>query len=103
MHLLDRVRGLLRSSPTWVALRRAQKEGWLRTLRRLKLWRRILATPPVATAPRPAQGDLEVHLLCHRGDYLSALWALKSFYHYASVDFPLVIHWNGPAWSAAWR
>jgi hypothetical protein len=103
MRLLDRARGLLRSSPTWVALRRAQKEGWLRALRRLRLWRRILATPPVVTAPPRPQGDLEVHLLCHRGDYLSALWALKSFYRFAAVDFPLVLHWNGPPCVAAWH
>jgi hypothetical protein len=103
MGLLDRVRAFLRSCPTYVALRRAQKEGWLRTLRRLRLWRRILATAPVVTAPPHAQAGAEIHLLCHRGDYLCALWALKSFYHYAGVDFPLILHWNGCADLRAWR
>jgi hypothetical protein len=103
MRLLDRARAFLRSSPTWVALRRVQREGWLRTLRRLRLWRRVLASPPVTTASPQAQAAAEVHLLCHRGDYLCALWALKSFYHYAGVDFPLILHWNGDAHAKAWR
>jgi hypothetical protein len=38
----------------------------------------------------------EVHTLCYRRDYLPAIWALKTFYHHAKVDFPLVIHINGP-------
>jgi hypothetical protein len=38
---------------------------------------------------------VEVHLLCCEFDYLSAIWALKSFYDFARVRFPLAIHLQG--------
>jgi hypothetical protein len=86
----------LRSSPRWVAMRRWQREGFLRAFRRHQLWKRVLKTRPVRTAPR-SKIATEIHLLCHRLDYLSAIWALKTFYRTSSVDFPLVVHVNGNA------
>jgi hypothetical protein len=74
-----------------------QREGWVKAFRRLGLWRRVLATPPAATAPHGSRAAAEVHLLCCRWDYLPAVWALKTFYHHAGVDFPLAIHVNGTA------
>jgi hypothetical protein len=36
-------------------------------------------------------------LLCYRNDYLSAIWALKTFYRCAQVAMPLAIHVQGEA------
>jgi hypothetical protein len=88
------MRDWLRSNPAWVSFRRLQREGFLRAFRRWRAWSRILATRPVATSPG---GDTEVHLLCYRNDYLCALWALKSFYHFSGSALPLVIHTQGHA------
>jgi hypothetical protein len=94
--VLDRVRQAVRAVPAYVALRRWQREGFVRAFRRLRLWRRVLATPPVRTAPRSPVA-VEVHTLCYRLDYLAALWALKTFYRASGADFPLVIHVSGGA------
>jgi hypothetical protein len=77
-------------------MRRWQREGFVRAFRRHQLWKRVLKAKPIRTAPR-LNTATEVHLLCHRLDYLSALWALKTFYNASGVDFPLVIHVNGNA------
>ena len=97
MSLLEPVRASLRTSPTWVTLRRIQREGWIRALKRWQLWSRILDTPPIITQP-PTEGEaVEVHTLCYERDYLSAIWALKSFYHYSGATYPLVLHLQGHA------
>jgi hypothetical protein len=93
---LDRIRQAVRTVPAYVALRRWQREGFVRALRRARLWRRVLATPPVRTAPRSA-GAVEVHTLCYWLDHLAALWALKTFYRTSGAEFPLVIHVSGAA------
>jgi hypothetical protein len=85
----------LRKSSTWVALRRLQYEGIWRANRRWRLWSRILGTPPIITDPAGRKTAIEVHVLCYERDYLCALWALKSFYHFARVTYPLVIHVQG--------
>lgn len=36
-------------------------------------------------------------MLCCEFDYVSAIWALKSFYHFAHVRYPLAIHLQGRA------
>ena len=38
---------------------------------------------------------MEVHLLCHRGDYLCAIWALKTLCVTSGARWPLVIHVQG--------
>jgi hypothetical protein len=89
------LRSRLRRSPSWVTLRRLQREGGQKALRRWQLWSKILSTPPVVTE-RPEPGaPVEVHLLCYERDYLCAIWALKSFYHFAGVRYPLVVHTQG--------
>ena len=93
--LADRFRTSLRKSRSWVTFRRLQREGWANAWRRWALWRRILDTPPVVTDPAGAPARVEVHLLCSHLDYLCAIWTLKSFYHFARVSYPLVIHVNG--------
>jgi hypothetical protein len=85
----------LRKSSTWVALRQLQYEGMWRANRRWRLWSRILSTTPIITDPVGHGTPIEVHVLCYDRDYLCALWALKSFYHFARVTYPLVIHVQG--------
>jgi hypothetical protein len=46
------------------------------------------------------RSPIEVHLLCYWRDYLCAIWALKSFYHFADVRYPLAIHIQGYSTSA---
>jgi hypothetical protein len=84
----------LRRSSTWVAFRRLQYDGMWRTNRRWRLWSRILTTPPIITDP-VGTTPVELHVLCYERDYLCALWALKSFYHFAGVTCPLIIHVQG--------
>ena len=85
----------LRRSRSWVTVRRLGREGWWRALQRWRLWSEILKTPPVVTDAPGDTGTVEVHLLCREADYLCALWALKSFYRHADVEYPLVIHVQG--------
>jgi hypothetical protein len=79
----------------WRHFRDVQEEGIYRASNRLRLWSRILDTPPVATDPVTESAAVEIHVLTYRRDYLSALWALKSFYHYSGVSYPLTIHVQG--------
>ncbi len=72
-----------------------QREGFFTAFRRWQLWPRILNTPPIYTAPLAQGCDLAVHMMCYRADYLSALWALKSFYHHSRKTYPLVIQVQG--------
>jgi hypothetical protein len=88
-------RRTLNQSGLWVDLRRLQREGFLRAWRRTRLWSRILETPPLTTAVLGPGAPVEVHLLCCRRDYLSAIWAIKSFYHGSRASYPLVVHLQG--------
>jgi hypothetical protein len=78
----------------WRSLRRIQAEGAGRAFRRWRQWSQVLATAPVR-AEVPGRGPVEVHLLCHRGDHLCAIWALKSFYRTSGVRWPAVVHVQG--------
>jgi hypothetical protein len=89
------LRAILRRSHAWVAFRRIQREGLLQALRRWRVWTRILRTPPVTTRTAAGREPVEVHLVCYRNDYLCAIWALKSFYLQAAVDYPVTIHLQG--------
>src|SRR5271166_3521892 len=88
------LRSWLRSSPHWSDLRAAGREGYARALRRRRIQRLILKTPPIRTA---FNGAVEVRALTWRKDWKNLLWSLKSFYHFAGVDFPLFIHDGGLA------
>jgi hypothetical protein len=79
----------------WRKSLRLQREGIFTALRRRRLWPRILETPPVYTDPLVEGCDLAVHMMCYQGDYLSALWALKSFYYHAQKSYPLVLQIQG--------
>jgi hypothetical protein len=89
------VRQILRSVPFYVDFRRWHREGFLRTVSRYALWSQILRTPPVRTLRIGDDNRIEVHLLCYVRDYLTAMWALKTFYWQSGVDYPLAIHFHG--------
>jgi hypothetical protein len=91
---VDATRAWLRKNSRWIDLRAAGREGYGRALRRLRIQRLILKTPPIKTA---VNGPVEVRALTWRRDWQSLLWSLKSFYHFAGVDFPLFIHDGGLA------
>jgi hypothetical protein len=59
---------------------------------RLLRQRAILRTPPISTAE---SGNCEVRILTHKGDWLSALWTLKSFYYHSRSSLALHIHDGG--------
>lgn len=91
---INSLRSWLRDGPRWRDLRAAGREGYGRVLRRRMIQRLILKTPPIRTA---VGGAVEVRALTWRRDWQNLLWSLKSFYHFAGVDFPLFIHDGGLA------
>src|SRR5262249_49601675 len=94
MNIADRARTRLRSQGAWGRFRRPQPEGLVRAVSRSRVERRILDTAPV---PTPSTGAVEVRVLTWRRDCLSAIWALKTFFHTAGRTFPLFIHDGGLA------
>jgi hypothetical protein len=72
--------------------RRVRREGLAIAASRLIRQRAILRTPSIRT---DKSGSCEVRLLTHKGDWVSALWTLKSFYYYSRVSFALHIHDGG--------
>ncbi len=72
-----------------------QAEGFSRASDRIRRWSRILETDPVRTDPLNDAAAVEIHILTCNRDYLTAMWALKSFYHYSGVKYPLIIHLQG--------
>jgi hypothetical protein len=82
----------LRQRRLWLEFQEANREGWLRAWRRSRIQARILNTPPMRTA---TSGPVEVRALTWRRDWINLIWALKSFYHFAEVDYPLYIHDGG--------
>ena len=95
MEFTQTIRTHLNHHRGWRKLRRLQHEGPVNALRRWRLWSKILKTPPVLTEEARAGGAVEVHMLCYERDYLCAIWALKSFYHFAQARYPLAIHVQG--------
>jgi hypothetical protein len=78
----------------WRDLRRIQAEGPDNAFFRWWRWTQILRTAPVRTDPA-GRGPVELHLLCRRGDYLCAIWALKTLYLTSGTRWPVVIHLQG--------
>ncbi len=92
MSPLDPLRNWLRRHHGWIEFREMNREGWSHAWRRKRIQPRILDTPPIRTA---ASGPVEVRVLTWWRDWLNLTWALKSFYHFAGVDYPLYIHDGG--------
>jgi hypothetical protein len=95
MRLAQIAPSFIRRDRRWILLRRTYHEGWTTAIKRYALWSKILGTRPFPVEPIGSGSPVEVHLLCCEFDYLSAIWALKSFYHFARVRFPLAIHLQG--------
>jgi hypothetical protein len=90
--MIANMKSYLRKQPAWLGFQEANREGWRRAWRRSRFQRRILDTPPT---PTQQDGPVEVRVLTWRRDWLNLIWALKSFYHAAEVDYPLFIHDGG--------
>lgn len=84
----------LRRRYWWRAIRRIQDEGAARAFQRWRQWSQVLASEPVY-ADVPGRTPVEIHLLCHRGDHLCAIWALKTLYRMSGVRWPAVVHVQG--------
>ncbi len=95
MSLRRLVPSAVRRHPAWRTASRLHHEGWFTAGRRVRVWRRILASTPTVTDPVASGTPVEVHLMCYRLDHLAAIWALKSFYRAAGARLPLVIHLQG--------
>src|SRR6266850_138676 len=93
--LLTPFKTLLSHNRLWRQFRNIQAEGVYRASRRIRLWSRILDTAPVITEAVADGQAVDTHILTYSRDYLSAIWALKSFYHYSGVSYPLIIHLQG--------
>ena len=96
MSLRARLGAELRHWSWWRTLRRIQTEGASRAFGRWRQWSQVLATAPVH-ADVPGRSPVEVHLLCHRGDHLCAIWALKTLYRTSGARWPAVVHVQGPS------
>lgn len=92
-------RRTLRKWLPWVRFQELRREGFAAAYRRRQLQAPILDTPPLRTA---AVGPVEVRVLTWRRDWVNLVWALKTYYHFAGVDYPLAIHDGGLLpWQAA--
>src|SRR5271156_6986122 len=78
-----------------LAAKRSYQRGVRLSAIRYLLTSAILGTPSHPVSQRAEGADLEVHILCYWRDYLQAVWALKTFYRFARVDCPLVVHIDG--------
>jgi len=87
-----RLRDWLRGHSWWLAFQEARREGLLNAAVRVRFQNMILGTPPVRTR---RDGPVEVRALTWRRDWKNMVWALKSFYHFAGVDYPLHLHDGG--------
>ena len=86
------LRSQLRKQLWWIKFQELNREGWKDAWLRRRVQDAILATPPFDT---DRQGELEVRALTWRRDWKNLIWALKSFYHFAGVTYPLHIHDGG--------
>lgn len=92
MALRARVRNWLRSRRHWMTFQEWNREGWRAAHRRWAVQKQILPTPPMRTS---RSGPTEIRVLTWRRDWVNLIWALKSFYHFSGVDYPLFIHDGG--------
>lgn len=92
MNPVESLRRWLRRQRRWREFQELRREGLRDAWRRRRIQAKILGTPPVRTS---GPGPVEVRVLTWRRDWLNVIWALKSYYHFAGVDYPLFIHDGG--------
>jgi hypothetical protein len=90
--VFSKIRRWVEQQPLYLDARWNLREGLSATWRRVRIQRLILKTPAILTANK---GPVEVRVLTWRRDFVSMLWALKSFYHFAEVNYPLYVHNGG--------
>ena len=90
--MIATVRRILRGWVPWLRFQELRREGFSVAWRRIRIQNPILQTPPVRTA---SAGPVEVRVLTWRRDWVNLVWALKTFYHFCGVDYPLVVHDGG--------
>ncbi|MCK4872329.1 MAG: hypothetical protein KAS72_06360 [Phycisphaerales bacterium] len=74
-----------------------REHGVMGLARRLLDTPRIALAAPIMTQPADAPDERSpaVHCMCGRAGVIEAIWSLTSFYRFAEVDWPLVIHGDG--------
>ena len=92
--MLQNLRSWFRRRRRWLEFQEARREGFGRVLTRRHYQRQILGTLPLRTG---RSGPVEVRVLTWRRDWINVIWAVKSYYHFAGVDYPLYIHDGGMA------
>ena len=90
--MIKMIRKKLRNIHSYILFREALREGLMNFIKRKLIQNKILKTNAIRTAE---EGPIEVRVLTWRKDYINLLWALKSFYKTAKVDYPLYIHDGG--------
>ena len=90
--MIKMIRKKLRNIHSYILFREALREGLMNFIKRKLIQNKILKTNAIRTAE---DGPIEVRVLTWRKDYINLLWALKSFYKTANVDYPLYIHDGG--------
>jgi hypothetical protein len=86
------LRAWLRRRPWWIEFQAINREGWRAAWRRVWTQRAILPTLPMLT---DTTGPEEVRVLTWKRDWISLIWALKTFYVFSGARFPLYIHDGG--------
>jgi len=90
--MLLSLQSYLRKQLWWLRFQELRREGFRAAWVRQQFQKQILSTLPLQTA---TTGPVEVRVLTWRRDWVNMVWALKSFYHFAQVDYPLHIHDGG--------
>lgn len=80
------------TSPWRRKLHEVRRDGLKVVWERFRIRSKILRTPPILT---DTTGPVDVRVLTWRLDWINLIWALKSFYHFSNVRYPLVIHDGG--------
>ena len=90
--MLDSFRNILRKIPVWVHFQELRREGLYNACQRFLVQKKILNSQPFITQE---SGEVEIHVLTWRKDYINLIWSLKTFYHLSEIKYPLIIHDGG--------
>ena len=94
--MIRSLRNWLRSHRRYGQLRATMRTGFVRTAKWRFRERLILRSGSFPTRPvGDRSASCEVRIMTWRGDWRLALWAAKSFYHFARVEWPITFHDGG--------